>query len=126
VKETNLATVDVGDYGNVAIAYYGTTADTQPTHWSGYLATGYDLFDKHPVFYTATVNDPSEPFKVGNCGPGRCGRVLDFIDVEISPKGEAWGAFVDACMKECEKADEENIHDNGAVVGALLGGPRLR
>jgi hypothetical protein len=29
-------------------------------------------------------------------------------------------------MDECEKANEENIHDNEAVVGTLAGGPRLK
>ncbi|MEA2433382.1 MAG: hypothetical protein QOG54_839 [Actinomycetota bacterium] len=123
MKATNLATIDVGDPGNVAIAYYGSTTDGR---WNGYMATGYDVLSSNAFFYTASVNDPLHPLKMGQCGPGRCGRVLDFIDVEISPKGVPWGAFVDACLDDCEKANQENIHDNQAVVGTLTGGPKLR
>lgn len=126
VKATNLATLDAGKPGKVAIAYYGTNGKGKVLHWSGYLAEGFGVLGKHPVFYTSTINDPRHPLKVDACGPGRCGRVLDFIDVEISPRGVPWGAFVDACLKTCEKANEENIHDNQAVVGSLTGGPRLR
>jgi hypothetical protein len=123
IVETNLATIDVGDAGKVAIAYYGTTGGDS---WNGYLAIGRGVLGKNPLFYTASINDPAEPFKVNGCGPGRCGRVLDFIDVEIGPNGQAWGAYVDACLKECEKTGTENIHDNQGVVGTLIGGFRLR
>jgi hypothetical protein len=64
--------------------------------------------------------------KINGCGPGRCGRVLDFIDVVISRTGQPWGAFVDACLAGCEKSLEESIHDNQGVIGTLKGGPRLK
>lgn len=126
VKDANLVTVDVGNPGNIAVAYYGTEGKTTPLSWNGYLMIGRDVLGKRPLFYTGTVNDPSEPLKINECGPGRCGRVLDFIDVEISPSGQAWGAYVDACLVECEETQQESIHDNEGVVGTLVGGFPLR
>ncbi len=125
VKATNLATLQVGKPGNVALAYYGTTSD-EADRWNGYLAEGFGILGRSPVFYTATVNDPREPFKAGACGPGRCGRVLDFIDVEIAPDGHPWAAYVDACAKECEETGTESIADNEGVIGTLVGGTRLK
>ncbi len=124
VRATNLATIDVGDPGKIAIAYYGTE-EKQMDSWNGYLSIGKGLLDKHPLFYTASINDNRHPLKVNGCGPGRCGRVLDFIDVEISPQGRAWGAYVDACLEGCERSGEESIHDNQGVVGTLVGGFKL-
>lgn len=126
VDKTNLATIDVGAPGRVAIAYYGTTGQGSPTTWNGYIAAGVDVLTADPVFVSAAVNDPDHPLKVDGCGPGRCGRVLDFIDVNISPDGQAYGSYVDACMETCEATGEEQIEDNQGVLGTLVGGPLLR
>jgi hypothetical protein len=127
VNAVNLATMDVGAPGKVAIAYYGTSdADDPDAGWNGYLASGVDVLTSHPTFYTASINSPSNPLKIKGCGPGRCGRVLDFIDVEIAPDGSPWGAYVDACLATCEKTHVESIHDNEGVIGTLTGGPKLR
>ncbi len=126
VDATNLATIDVGAPGKVAIAYYGTKdRDDQELGWSGYIASGIDVLGKSPTFYTTTVNDPRNPLKMGQCGPGRCGRVLDFIDVEIAPDGQPWAVYVDACEAVCEKTKKESIADNNGIVGTLVGGPNL-
>jgi hypothetical protein len=128
VKGTNLVTMTVGAPGSVAFAYYGTTEDPadKQSRWSGYIASATGVLGKKPIFYSATVNPPNEPFKVNGCGPGRCGRVLDFIDVEIAPDGQPWAVYVDACQKTCEATGTESIHDNEGVVGTLVGGPKLR
>jgi hypothetical protein len=127
VVATNLATLTVGAPGKVAIAYYGTTSDDKKkTFWNGYLAEGIGVLGSNPLFYSASVNDPKHALKSGDCGPGRCGRVLDFIDVEIAPDGTPWGAYVDACGTNCEKTHVETDNDSGGVVGALFGGPNLR
>jgi hypothetical protein len=126
VTQTNLATIDVGDPGKVAIAYYGTTGQGTVKTWNGYLTIGEGVLGANPVFYSASVNDPAHPLKIGDCGPGRCGRVLDFIDVNISPSGQAFGSFVDACMAACEKTHQESIVDNQGAIGTLIGGFKLK
>jgi hypothetical protein len=125
---TNLATVAAGSPGNVAVAYYGTPGDFEDpaTGWNGYLTAITGLLTTSPASYTVTVNDPAHPLKVNGCGPGRCGRVLDFIDVEVAPDGTPWGAYVDACLATCEATRVESIHDNDGVVGTMVGGPALR
>lgn len=126
VQRVNLSTLTVGAPGKVAFAYYGTTSEKDKNaFWNGYLGMGIGVLGSRPTFYTASVNDPKHPFKTGACGPGRCGRVLDFIDVEIAPDGTPWGAFVDACAATCEKTHVESVHDNDGMVGALFGGPSL-
>ena len=126
VEATNLATLAVGAPGKVAIAYYGTRdSENMELGWSGYIASGIDVLGRNPTFYTGTVNDPKHPLKMGQCGPGRCGRVLDFIDVEIAPDGQPWGAYVDACLATCEKTKQESYADNLGVVGTITGGPNL-
>ena len=128
---TNLATMTVGAPGKVAFAYMGTTTEEKKAFWNGYLAYSTDVFAKNPVIVSASVNDPKHPLKATggsntSCGPGRCGRILDFIDVEISPTtGQPWGAFVDACRETCEKTGVESYADNEGVVGALFGTPKL-
>jgi hypothetical protein len=127
VLRTDLATLAVGSPGKVAIAYYGTTYDSdRKAFWNGYLAEGTGVLGKNPMFYSASINDPRHPLKTGACGPGRCGRVLDFIDVEIAPDGQAWAAYVDACGAVCEKTAVESVEDNAGIIGTLVGGPRLR
>jgi hypothetical protein len=127
VKATNLATLTVGKPGSVAIAYYGTTMEDGPDQrWGGYLSSGVNVLTKNPTFYTATVNGPGDAFKMGPCGPGRCGRVLDFIDVEIALDGQPWAVYVDACSAQCEKTETTYIADNEGIVGTLVGGPKLR
>ncbi len=126
VKRTNLATLTVGAPGKVALAYYGTSATTDKgAFWNGYLASGIDVLSTKPVFFSAAVNDPKHALKVNGCGPGRCGRVLDFIDVEIAPDGAPWATYVDACLATCEATKVETLDDNAGVLGTLVGGPNL-
>jgi hypothetical protein len=130
VKITDLATLTVGAPGKVAIAYLGTTSEEKKAFWNGYLASGVGVLGKNPTFFSASVNDPKHPLKAtgGNntsCGPGRCGRILDFLDVEIAPNGQPWGAYVDACAETCEKTGVESYADNEGMAGTLIGGPRL-
>jgi hypothetical protein len=131
VQQTNLATLTVGAPGKVAFAYMGTTSDDKTGFWNGYLASGVDVLTNHATFYSASVNDPRHPLKTTGhgatpCGdPQRCGRILDFLDVEIAPNGQPWGAYVDACAAQCEKTGIESYADNDGMAGTLVGGPRL-
>ncbi len=127
VKRTNLATLTVGAPGKIAVAYYGTSAETDKgALWNGYLMSGVDVLGNKPVFFSASVNDPKHALKVDDCGPGRCGRVLDFIDVEIAPDGAPWATYVDACLATCEATKVETLDDNAGIVGTLVGGPNLK
>jgi hypothetical protein len=156
VNESGIPSLDVAGVGKVAIAYMGTTnspgqpfplspgTSTNPdcivaqlacpppkeyakTTWNGYVTISSDVLADNPVFFSAPVNDPDDPFKRGTCGPGRCGlQILDFIDVVIAPNGEVWSSWVDACVLAC--ADKKGTQDSGseAVVGHFVGGPNLR
>ena len=90
------------------------------------MLSGVDVLSPNPTFFSASVNDPKHPLKVNACGPGRCGRVLDFIDVEIAPDGAPWAAFVDACKAVCETTKVETLDDNDGLLGSLVGGPNLK
>jgi hypothetical protein len=127
VARTNLVTLAVGAPGKIAFAYYGTGADSDKgAFWNGYIGEGLGVLGKNPLFWTASVNDPAHPLKSHDCGPGRCGRVLDFIDVEIAPDGHPWATYVDACREVCEATGKTSLDDNMGIVGALTGGSNLR
>ena len=127
VLRTNLVTLAVGAPGKVAFAYYGTSADSDKgAFWNGYLGEGLGVLTGKPLFWTASVNEPAHPLKAGECGPGRCGRVLDFIDVEIAPDGHPWSTYVDACREVCEATGETSYNDNMGIVGTMVGGTNLR
>jgi hypothetical protein len=150
VNETNLPSLDVGGVGKVAIAYMGSTnspgrpfpplgTTTNPdcftaqlpcptpkeyekTTWNGYMTVTTNALAENPVFYSATVNDPSDPLKRGICGPGRCGgEVLDFIDVTIAPSGQVWTSWVDACTVICAEPKSTQDSGNDGLVGTLIG-----
>ena len=138
VNEVTLPTLDVGDSGKIAIAYMGTTnspfakcdpectdADYKKTKWNGYITMTTNALAKSPTFYSATINDASDPIYQGRCDfSNRCSPILDFIDIEISPDGTPYGAFVDACLTACLKTGQ--VEGSAGVVGRLLGGPKLR
>ena len=141
VTESNLATVDVGDPGKIAIAYYGSenapgapySASYLQTTWNGYITMSADALKQRPVFMSASVNPRSDPLVRDRCGPGRCKTVLDFIDIEIAPDGTPWAAFVDSCIDQ-EYADGTNCVSNPSrgqnfgdlgLLGRLVGGPPL-
>ena len=127
VLRTNLATLTVGAPGKIAVAYYGTGAEKDKgAFWNGYMLSGVNVLSSRPTFFSASVNDPKHPLKVDACGPQRCGRVLDFIDVEIAPDGAPWATFVDACKAACEATKVETLDDNDGLLGTLVGGPNLK
>jgi photosystem II stability/assembly factor-like uncharacterized protein len=138
IKEVNLLTIDAEAPGRIALAYMGSdnvkvtkqkgqeepARDYAKATWNGYVAMSVNLFDRRPLFYTGMINHPSDPLKRQRCGPGRCGRVFDFIDVEIAPDGTPYGAFTDACIDLCATQGLSDMGDAG-LVGRLVGGPSL-
>jgi hypothetical protein len=149
LQEANLITITVGDPGKIAIAYYGSenslfqkcriegsktypcdAADYLETTWNGYLAMSTDALSANPLFLTGTINPLKDPLVTQRCGPGRCGSVWDFIDVEISPDGIPYGIYVDGCVvkKDCKErgSGPYDGHVHEGLMGSLVGGASLR
>ena len=131
VNEANLPGIAIGPNGGLVVRYLGTENSPwngkevdgayDKTEWNAYLTVIADPLAKNPVLYTATVNDPSEPLWVGECGPDpvRCGWG-DFQDVVIGNNGEVWSVDVDLC------ADKKNeCSESETIIGHLVGGPKL-
>lgn len=131
LREASLPTIDIGDDGNLAVAYIGSTnapGGKSPTGegpkykkatWNGYVTITSDALTADPVFYTASINDPRDPLVTGECPILRCQQQFDFIDVVIGPDGTPWTSMVDGCINgECPRLGL-------AVVGHLVGGPSL-
>jgi hypothetical protein len=136
LKEANLPAMDLGSVGKVAFVYMGSEnspyrpgsdeqGDYKNTTWNGYMGITANALDKDPLFYTSTVNDKKDPLVRDTCGPGRCRAVYDFIDVVVDRGGQTWAAFVDGCIAICSQTGPSNLGSE-AVVGHLVGGPRLR
>ena len=138
VEEVTLPTLDVGAPGKVAIGYVATedspfdacqpdctSADYSKTEWNGYITITSNVFAKDPLFFSATANDPDDPIYRGRCDFNtRCGPLLDFMDIEIAPDGTPYTAMVDACTLVCARSGAASGSD--AIVGRLVGGPKLR
>ena len=136
VDEANLPAIDVGDPGKIAISYMGSenspgaprddASDYTRVTWNAYITMSANVLAKRPVFYSGALNDRKDPIVRGRCGPGRCGRVFDFIDVEINPDGTPWGSFVDACVEICAMPNGASNFGDKGFAGQLVGGPKLR
>lgn len=145
LREANLPSVAANGKGKIAITYMGSYnspnnpnvrcgGDAEPcpgggdyaeTSWDGVMTVSADALSKDPTFYTSTVNAKQDPIYRGQCGPGRCGVVYDFIDIIIDREGTAWAAFVDGCQAICVSGNVPNVGNEG-IVGYLAGGPRLK
>ena len=136
VNEANLPALDVGGNGEIALTYMGSEnspfkpgdestedPDYSKTTWNGYMMVSDNADSKRPVFYSTTVNNKKDPIFRGQCGPGRCGAVYDFIDIVID-RGQVWAAFVDGCIAICATTGPSSLGAEG-IVGHLVGGPRL-
>jgi hypothetical protein len=132
IKRSSLPAIDIGDDGKIAMTYVASETPGKKKEdwtWNGYITMTADALAKDPVFYTGTLNAPSDPLHIGKgCGDTRCHTLGDFFDVTIAPDGTPWVAFVDACVKPDPCIPTfENIGVRGeAVVGRLVGGPKLK
>ena len=138
LREANLPTIDALGVGKVAFAYMGSenvkiTKDAEGNQvrdyatatWNGYVGMTANATSDKPIFYTGTANAKKDPIYRQKCGPGRCGAVFDFVDVEIAPDGTPWAPFVDACVTICAQGAPGNDGDEG-ITGRLVGGPSLK
>lgn len=132
IQRSSLPAIDIGDDGKIAVTYVGSesTGKKKTWTWNGYITMTVDALAKKPVFYTGTLNAPSDPLhRGGGCGDTRCHSLGDFFDVSIGPDGTPWVSFVDACWESPTKCIPtfDTIGVRGeAVVGRLVGGPKLR
>jgi len=142
LDEAGLPSMAIGATGKIAMTYMGTTTSPGPPYpsaatcrpivgcgsvsysavkWNNYITQTADALATEPLFFTASMNDPTDPLVKGVCGPVRCAAEYDFIDVNIAPDGTAWSVFLDACPKVGACAEEGQ-----QFVGHLVGGPSLR
>ena len=130
LKEALLPGMAIGPNGGIVVRYMGNenapwngkevTGSYEDTKWNAYLTAIADPLEGDPVIYTATVNDPADPLWIGECGPDpiRCGWG-DFQDVVVDRQGRAWSVDVDLC------AGKDGCNESEAIIGHLVGGPRL-
>lgn len=106
VVESSLPSIDLGASGLVAVAYMGTQDLPKPDYssveWDGYVTVTRSALSRRPLFYSVSVDKPSDPLLRGACPQTKCGPVFDFIDVVVAPDDTVWGAFVDGCLTTCE------------------------
>lgn len=151
VREVDRPQVAVGAPGKVAIAYVGSTNSPDPdpitgkfpgegtcapvppcpspslyasATWNAYITVTTNALETQPLFFTATVNDPADPYHKGACGPGGCLTLGNGVSsVMVAPPtggGVAWGAFFDACLDDCGPSGGPDPEPD-AIAGRLAG-----
>lgn len=83
--------------GEVALAYLGTT-DGQ--NYNGYITETRDALARHPVFWSASVNNPSAPLVYGANATTFGNRLLYATDV-LTPDGTVLAGFHCAQTTAC-------------------------
>jgi hypothetical protein len=105
VREAWGPALDVDSRGRLAVAYMASkdspgapwTGSYAGTTFTGWVSVVERPLDRAPVVVAGPASAPDAPFVRGACGPGRCNSaVLDFIDVAMGPRGDAWASFVDS------------------------------
>ena len=134
VQEVNFPTIDAGDAGRIVIHFPGTTVSDRSDAnrpWNLYQVVSTNALDENPLFVFTTANHPAEPIHRGNCGPGRCAGMFDFLDVLVPPVEAPefaqgfWAAGVDTCRLDCEQGTAAAARADGIVVRQIAG-PVLR
>lgn len=132
VKEVNFPELEAGEEGKVAIVYPGNTVGSNGGNrrpWNNYVMVTENALDPNPFFVSTTANPPSDPVHRGNCGPGRCGPLWDFIEVTVSPlDGGVWAAVSDSCESTTCKngGNRDNVSSGMGYAIRQIGGPRVR
>jgi hypothetical protein len=127
----NLPALAAGKAGNVALAYVGTSTlpngyhstrtQLQASTWGAYVTVTTD----GTATFSTSVASGTDPIERGQCGPGRCGAQVDFIDVVIAPNGEAQASFVDGCEGSCATGAATKDNATEAVIVTVTS-PLLR
>ena len=133
VNEAALPLLVAGKRGQVAVTYYGSKNAPIPfpppctgasvscpgyedETWDTYITETWNALDRHPLFWSATLNDPAQPtwygvtpsslrtatgFSTGSnsgteSGPTFAGR-LDYYSMTMAPDGTPWVGFGQEC-----------------------------
>ena len=75
--------------GQIALAYQGIT---DGTNFNGYITAIMNAFAKRPLYWSTTVNDPTEPLVNGLNAQTFGDRILYLTDV-IGSDGSVWAGF---------------------------------
>jgi hypothetical protein len=140
-----LPALDVGDPGNVVVAFPGTTSlpagfntatgkqscgkNVNCVGWNGYLAVSYDALGPAPTFQTVQANHDGPLFRGATAcvAGGRCSYLTDFIDVTVGPDGRPYAAFSRGCTGACltDATKPNNETDGWGILATLTSGPTL-
>jgi hypothetical protein len=127
--------IAAGAPGKVAVAFLGTTTKVgirpngkpdattdQSAKWNAYLSESYNIRAAKPKFHEVRVSrTPMHDGDVCTLGlfcagvPGTDRNLLDFIDVQVDPRGFAHVVYT----------DDHNFEGGAIVAGNQVGGPRL-
>ncbi|MEA2477826.1 MAG: hypothetical protein QOC87_2025 [Actinomycetota bacterium] len=127
--------IAAGAPGKVAVAFLGTTTTVavrpngkpdattdQSAKWNAYLSESYNIRSAKPTFHEVKVSHtPMHDGDVCTLGlfcaavPGTDRNLLDFIDVQVDPRGFAHVLYT----------DDRNYKGGAIVAGNQVGGPRL-
>jgi len=153
VNEAALPQLVSGTAGQVAVAYYGSKNAPLPfptpcagfslgcpgyehETWNTYITETWNALDAHPLFWSATLNDPSQPtwygvspssMRIGESvfeggafgggvasgdfasvgGPSFSGR-MDYFGAAMAPDDTAWVGFIQQCPRGLPLATNPN------------------
>jgi hypothetical protein len=96
---TSIQRVAVGarKRGAVVLAYLGSS---DGTNFNGYMTESVDALSARPRFWTATVNDPSQPL-VNAANPTTVTDRFFYLSAVIGPDGTPWAGFQCAGTSAC-------------------------
>jgi hypothetical protein len=125
VHEVNFPAIAAGDAGRIAITFPGTTtrggADASRP-WNSYVLVSTNALSSNPLFVWTTANDPADPVHRGDCGPGRCEGMFDFLDIVASPAdGRFWASATDTCTGACVSGQAPADASAGVAIRQLKG-----
>jgi hypothetical protein len=141
VHEVQWPSVAAGNTGRIAISFPGTTERNQgdlTRPWDYYVVASVNALTRNPTFVSNISNPATDPVHRGDC-PGRCGNMLDFLDVLVSPAPghSIWATVVDTCtaVRNCNSnpdaigfsdanGDGASRDERGLYV-KQIGGPNL-
>lgn len=142
IHEVNFPTMVAGDPGRIAITFPATPTDVKEDEngnavdpaqasgrpWFTYVVMSTNALDPNPTFLSNTANPANDPVHRGNCGPGRCGNMFDFMEATFSPKdGAVWASATDTCTdsNDCNIDPEIGPNDAEGVAVKQINGPKI-